>query len=498
MSKKNLKYTRSAGILLPISSLPSKYGIGNFGIEAYNFVDFLTQSGQKYWQILPIGPTSFGDSPYQSFSAFAGNPYFIDFDMLIEEKLLDENDVKDIDWGRDNTSVEYDKIYNNRFYVLRIAFENFKNTKQDEYNKFYSENEYWLKDYALYMSVKAKFDNKSWLEWDDDIRLYKEQAVKEYSEKLSDEIYFWCFLQFKFFEQWYKLKSYANSKGIKIIGDIPIYVSMDSADTWVNSEQFLLDEDHRPTVVAGCPPDAFTDDGQLWGNAIYDWDVMRKDKFSWWKKRIAFNSTIYDVIRIDHFIGIVRYYAIPAGDTNAKNGKFNDGPGYALVKAIDEARGESEIIAEDLGIVIEPVRKLIKRSGYPGMRILQYAFDGNPDNDYLPDNYVENTCVYLGTHDNDTMLSVIEQMTEEQKKCMLKYLEKDNLDNAVWDLIELAYSSVAKMVIIQMQDILELDNSARMNVPSTVGTNWKWRVEKSALTSEIAKKVKSLSEKYDR
>jgi len=498
MSKMSIDNSRSAGILLPVSSLPSKYGIGNFGKEAYEFVDYLVECGQKYWQILPIGPTSFGDSPYQSFSAFAGNPYFIDFDMLIGEELLENRDVDNIDWGIDEGSVEYDKIYESRFKVLRIAFENFKKLDQKEYKSFYNKNKHWIKDYALYMAIKVKFDNKSWLEWDDDIRLHKKSALHHYSEMLADDIYFWCFLQFKFFEQWYKLKEYANINGIKIIGDIPIYVSMDSADTWANSDLFQLDENHRPTVVAGCPPDCFSDDGQLWGNSIYDWAVMEKDGFSWWKDRISFSCTIYDVIRIDHFIGIVRYYAIPADHDNARKGKFHKGPGYALIKAIDEARGESQIIAEDLGVVVEPVRKLIKRSGYPGMKILQHAFDGNPENEHLPINYEKNFCVYLGTHDNDTMAAVIEQMSDEKKQNMLNYIGKDNCDDIIWDLIRLAYSSVAKMVVIQMQDILGLDNDSRMNIPSTVGCNWKWRVDKSVLTSETAGKLKLLSKVYGR
>lgn len=498
MSKKSIDNSRSAGILLPISSLPSKYGIGNFGKEAYEFVHYLVECGQKYWQILPIGPTSFGDSPYQSFSAFAGNPYYIDFDMLIGEELLLNSDVDNIDWGIDKGSVEYDKIYENRFKVLRIAFEKFKKQDQKEYKAFYNKNKYWIKDYSLYMAIKSKFDNKSWLEWDDDIRLHKKSAIRQYTEMLADDIYFWCFLQFKFYKQWYKLKECANSNGIKIIGDIPIYVSMDSADTWANSNLFLLDEDHRPTVVAGCPPDCFSEDGQLWGNSIYDWAVMEKDDFSWWKDRISFSCTIYDVIRIDHFIGIVRYYAIPAEDENARKGKFHKGPGYALIKAIDEARGDSQIIAEDLGFVVEPVRKLIKRSGYPGMKILQHAFDGNPKNEHLPINYEKNFCVYLGTHDNDTMASAIEQMSDEKKENMLNYIGKDNYDDIIWDLIRLAYSSVAKMVVIQMQDILGLDNDARMNIPSTIGCNWKWRVDKSSLTSQTAEKLKLLSKVYGR
>lgn len=498
MDNKNVQNVRSAGILLPISSLPSKYGIGSFGDEAYAFIDYLVKCGQTRWQILPIGPTSFGDSPYQSYSAYAGNPYFIDLDYLVEEKLLLAEDINSIDWGKDESSIDYEKIYNNRFKVLKIAFERFKNQKQDNFISFCTKNNYWLKDYALYMSVKEHFNNKSWLEWDNDIRLYEKTAVEKYIEFLGDEIEFWCFLQFKFFEQWFKLKKYANEHNVKIIGDIPIYVSMDSADTWANFNQFLLDENHNPTVVAGCPPDFFTEDGQLWGNSIYDWIEMEKDNFDWWKKRISFSSKIYDVVRIDHFIGIVRYYAIPAKDTNARKGTFHKGPGLKLIKAIDEAKGESEIIAEDLGVVVEEVIELIKSSGYPGMKILQFAFDGNPTNEHLPINYEKNYCVYLGTHDNDTIASAIKLMPETSKKQLMNYIGKDNLNDAVWDLIRIAYASLANLAVIQMQDILELDDSARMNTPSTVGCNWKWRVSKSQMTDKLAEKLKLLVQTYGR
>ncbi len=498
MSKKSDKFLRAAGILLPVSSLPSKYGIGNLGKEAYNFVDYLCECGQKCWQILPIGPTSYGDSPYQSFSAYAGNPYFIDLDELISEKLLLEKDVKSFSWGEDKNQVDYGLIFESRFKVLRIAYNNFKKTSDKDYKKFAQENKYWLDDYCLYMAVKFHMQNKSWLEWEDDIRLRKPEAVEKYKKLLADEIEFWGFMQYKFYEQWYRLKKYANDKGIKIIGDIPIYVSLDSADTWANGEQFLLDENHCPTVVAGCPPDSFSADGQLWGNSIYDWKYMEQDGFKWWRSRIAFSATIYDVIRIDHFIGIVRYYSIPAGSANARRGKFNRGPGYKLIKAINESIGESEIIAEDLGIVVPSVTKLMKRSGYPGMKILQHAFDGNTTNEHLPINYDKNCCVYLGTHDNDTMVAALEQMSEKKLAYLKKYLGKEELDDTVWDLIRLAYSSVAKLVAIQMQDILELDNTARMNLPATVGGNWTWRVTKDVLTEDLAERLRELAKTYGR
>ena len=497
MSKNGANLERQAGILLPIFSLPSAYGIGNLGKEAYNFVDFLKKSKQKIWQILPIGPTSYGDSPYQSFSAYAGNPYFIDLDKLIEEGYLSFDDIKDINWGDNDTEVNYGKLWDNRYKVLRIAYKNFSKEKCEAFDTFCKENT-WLENYTLYMSVKAQFNNKSWLEWDEEIKMYKPEAVEKYREELCDDIKFWAFIQFKFYEQWFKLKDYANKNGIKIIGDIPIYVSMDSAETWAESQQFLLDENHKPTVVAGCPPDSFSEDGQLWGNSIYNWDFMEKDNFTWWRNRIGFSAKIYDVIRIDHFIGIVRYYNIPYGAPNARIGEFKKGPGEKLVKAINESLGDSQIIAEDLGLVTDEVREIMKKSGYPGMKILQHAFDGTKTNEHLPINYDRNCCVYLGTHDNDTIFAAIKNMDDKRKKVMLSYLGKRNMRNIVWELIKLEYASVAKLAVVQMQDILGLDNRARMNVPSTVGGNWTWRVTKKQLSDKIAQKLGQLSEIYGR
>ncbi len=495
MNKKN---ARIAGILLPIASLNSPYGIGTLGKQAYRFVDFLEKSGQKCWQILPIGPTSYGDSPYQSFSAFAGNPYFIDLDTLISEKLITKGFVSSFDWGSNPIRCDYEKIYTSRFKVLRKAFENFTKEEHKGFEKFKKKNRFWLEDYTLYMAVKVHFENKSWMEWEDDIRLRRDSAVKRYKKLLSDELEFWAFVQFKFFEQWKKLKAYANEKGIKIIGDIPIYVATDSADVWANHEQFLLNDDHRPTLVAGCPPDYFSEDGQLWGNAIYDWSFMKKDSFSWWKNRISFSAMIYDTIRIDHFIGIVRYYGIPADSKSAKVGKYYKGPGMKLIKAIDEARGECTIIAEDLGAVTDSVRKLIERSGYPGMKILQFAFGSDTDNEHLPMNYTRNLCVYPGTHDNDTLATAISNMDIKTKKYLLSYLGKDNADGLVFELIRLLYASVANTAIVQLQDILELDNSSRMNIPSTLGGNWEWRIKGNELTSELSRKLRKLSEIYGR
>ena len=488
---------RGAGILLPISSLPSPYGIGTLGVKAYEFVDRLKSSGQIYWQVLPVGPTSFGDSPYQSFSAFAGNPYFIDLDMLIEEGLLKESDVTGVSWGSDPQYVEYDVIYNNRFDVLKKAFDNSKHKDSEEYDEFLSDNEFWLHDYALFMAIKGVHDNKEWLSWEEDIRFRKPEAIKKYEDGLSYEIDFYKFLQFKFFEQWKKLKAYANRMGISIIGDIPIYVALDSADVWTNPTLFQLDENLTPVNVAGCPPDAFSDWGQKWGNPLYDWDEMERCDFSWWKKRMAASAGLYDVTRIDHFIGIVRYYNIPV-DGVPKDGFFAKGPGIKLIKAIDSVMGDAKVIAEDLGVVVPEVTELIKESGYPGMKVFQFAFDGNTGNEHALHNHEKNYVVYIGTHDNETIKGYIDNATESNIEYMMKYLDVSDKDEIVPKLIRYAYMSVADTVIIQMQDLLGKDNSARMNLPSTIGTNWKWRMLDNEFTDEIRDELRELTKVYGR
>ena len=471
---------RGAGILLPISSLPSPYGIGTMGRDAYDFVDMLKRAGQKYWQVLPIGPTSFGDSPYQSFSAFAGNPYFIDLDTLIEEGLLKKDEVESYKWADNDDEIDYARIYRQRFEVLRKAFGRAKETDGRDYAdfmKFLDENEQWLDDYALYMAIKADHDNREWLAWDPAIRGRKPEAIAAYKEKLAGDVEFYKFLQFKFYQQWMPLKAYANRNGISIIGDIPIYVALDSADVWANTDQFQLSRGLTPSVVAGCPPDMFSSYGQKWGNPIYDWDVMEKDDFSWWKKRIAASAKLYDVIRIDHFIGIVRYYSIPENG-EPKDGYYRQGPGKKLIDAIDSAIGSSKVIAEDLGVVVPEVQKLVKESGYPGMKVLEFAFDGNTANEYLPHNHAKNYVAYIGTHDNDMLKSYISGQSEELQEYMMKYLMANNLDDVAEKMIHALYMSSADTVILQMQDILGKDNSARMNYPSTLGGNWKWRLTK--------------------
>ena len=499
----NKALERGAGILLPISSLPSPYGIGTMGKDAYDFVDMLKRAGQKYWQVLPIGPTSFGDSPYQSFSAFAGNPYFIDLDTLIEEGLLKKEEVESYKWADSDDEIDYARIYRQRFEVLRKAFGRAKETDGRDYAdfmKFLDENEQWIDDYALYMAIKADHNNREWLAWEPAIKKRKPEAMAAYREKLGEDVEFYKFLQFKFYEQWMPLKEYANRNGISIIGDIPIYVALDSADVWANTDQFQLSGSLAPAVVAGCPPDMFSSYGQKWGNPIYDWDVMEKDDFAWWKERIAASAKLYDVIRIDHFIGIVRYYSIPANG-EPKDGYYRQGPGKKLIAAIDSVIGSSKVIAEDLGVVVPEVQKLVKESGYPGMKVLEFAFDGNTANEYLPHNHAKNYVAYIGTHDNDMLKSYISGQSEELQEYMMKYLMANSLDDVAEKMIHALYMSSADTVILQMQDILGKDNSARMNYPSTLGGNWKWRLTKGAtweFTQEHIDKLRDLTRLYGR
>ena len=496
----NKALERGAGILLPISSLPSPYGIGTMGKDAYEFVDMLKRAGQKYWQVLPIGPTSFGDSPYQSFSAFAGNPYFIDLDTLIEEGLLTKGEVESYKWADSDDEIDYARLYRQRFEVLRKAFGRSEHKDSRGYADFIKENEQWIDDYALYMAIKADHNNREWLAWEPAIKKRKPEAMAAYREKLGEDVEFYKFLQFKFYEQWMPLKEYANRNGISIIGDIPIYVALDSADVWANTDQFQLSGSLAPAVVAGCPPDMFSSYGQKWGNPIYDWGVMEKDDFAWWKKRIAASAKLYDVIRIDHFIGIVRYYSIPANG-EPKDGYYRQGPGKKLIDAIDSAIGSSKVIAEDLGVVVPEVQKLVKESGYPGMKVLEFAFDGNTANEYLPHNHAKNYVAYIGTHDNDMLKSYISGQSEELQDYMMKYLMADSQDDVAEKMIHALYMSSADTVILQMQDILGKDNSARMNYPSTLGGNWKWRLVKNGtweFTQEHIDKLRDLTRLYGR
>lgn len=491
---------RRNGMLLPISSLPSKYGIGSFSKEAYDFVDVLEKSGQKIWQILPLGPTGYGDSPYQSFSTFAGNPYFIDLDKLVEEGLLSKEECESYDWGSNEEFIDYKKIYLSRFEILRKAFNRSEIHSDIKFYEFCEENKKWLDDYALYMSIKDLLGGKSWIEWSEDIRTRQKEAMSKYKDELKDEILFYKYQQYLFNKQWKELKSYANEKGISIIGDIPIYVALDSADTWSNPELFQLDENSIPTAVAGCPPDSFSEIGQLWGNPLYRWDYHKSTGYKWWIERISYCFKLYDIVRIDHFRGFDEYYSIPYGSDNAIDGSWEKGPGLDLFQTLKSKLGELNIIAEDLGFLTPSVKQLLEDTAYPGMKILQFAFDSREESDYLPHNYSRNCVVYTGTHDNNTIKGWYKEISEVDKDMSIDYLNNKNTeeDEIHWDFICSAMRSVADTCIIPVQDFLGLGDEARINTPSTVGSNWCWRMKKGCFSDNLVKRIKNLTNIYGR
>ncbi len=481
---------RRAGILMPISSLPSPWGIGTLGAEARNFVDFLAAGGQSCWQILPVGPTSYGDSPYQSFSSFAGNPYFIDLDDLAEEGLLKREEYAHLDWGEDPSQVDYDLMYQNRYPVLRRAWERLDRSETGEFAAFCREQEAWLEDYALFMALKEKLDGKSWQKWPRELRLRRPEALKKAREELEEETGFWKGVQFFFYRQWHALKKRANEKGIAIIGDLPIYVSGDSADVWANPDQFQLDEEGLPTQVAGCPPDGFSEDGQLWGNPLFDWERMKEEGYAWWMKRIAFQFQIYDILRIDHFRGFDAYYAIPYGDKTARNGQWRPGPGIEFFQAVKKNLGKQEIIAEDLGFLTPSVRKMLRQSGFPGMKVLQFAFDSrDKGSDYLPHCYGPHCVVYTGTHDNDTILGWMKSAPRKDVQFAKEYLRLNAREGYHWGMMRAAWASPADLAIMQMQDLLGLDGRARMNTPSTLGDNWMWRALPGSYDEKLSRRL---------
>ncbi len=486
---------RASGILMPVFSLPSRYGIGSFSKSAYQFVDMLKKAGQKYWQILPLCPTSYGDSPYQSFSTYAGNPYFIDLDQLIEEKLLTRKECQACDFGDDPQDIDYGKLYENRFKLLRKAYERANVGEDQEFEAYRRENAWWLDDYALFMAVKDRFDGVAWNEWAEDIRLRWSNAMDYYRRELYYEIEFYSYLQFVFMKQWKKLKNYANINGIEIIGDIPIYVAFDSADAWANPELFQFDSENLPTAVAGCPPDGFSADGQLWGNPLYRWDYHRETGFDWWIRRIAYCSELYDVVRIDHFRGFDEYYSIPYGDTTARNGHWEKGPGIALFEAAKNRLGKLNIIAEDLGYITDSVKKLVADSGFPGMKVLEFAFDSREKSDYLPYTYEKNSVVYTGTHDNETIAGWYAGLDKSDLKMCTDYMNIDRIPGKEyhWDFIRLAMLSVSDLCVIPIQDYLGLDNRARINHPSTLGTNWRWRLAKGQLSASLLKEIREMT-----
>lgn len=489
---------RSSGILMHISSLPGEYGIGDFGKEAYKFVDFLAKANQRNWQVLPLGITSFGDSPYQSFSAFAGNPYFIDLDEFIERGYLTKDEINSFDLGRDPSRVDYGLLYKNKMELLRIAYGRAKDSMKEELNDFYRDNRDWLREFGLFMAIKEYQDNRSWMLWDEEYRKINSIEVQDFEKQNEDSIYFWVFTQYFFTEQWIRLKNYANENGINIIGDLPIYVAEDSSDVWANPELFNLDENLVPITISGCPPDAFSIKGQLWGNPIYDWVAMEKDEYSWWIKRFEYSFKLFDVLRIDHFRGFESYWEVKYGAEDAVDGQWTKGPGIKLFNKLKEELGDLNIIAEDLGFLTEDVKKLLEESGFPGMKVLQFAFDSREESDYLPHNYDKNCVVYTGTHDNSTVVGWCSSADKEDVNYAIEYLKLDVHEGVNWGFIRGAWSSTAYLAISTMQDLLGLDDSARMNIPSTVGGNWTWRMKKEDITEEITKKLRDLTRIYRR
>ena len=495
-------FERSSGILLHPTSLPGKYGIGSLGKEAYKFVDFLKKSNQKLWQIFPLGPTGYGDSPYQCFSSFAGNPYLIDFDLLIEQNLLTEEDLKGVDFGGNEEYIDYGAIYNQKYPLLRKAYENFKANENKELKEkletFKAENSSWLDDYSLYISLKNHFNGLPWNEWEDDIRTRKEAAINKYKAELANEIEYHNFIQFLFFTQWNNVKKYANDNGIKIIGDIPIFVAVDSSDAWANPEIFLFDPELKPVKVAGVPPDYFSATGQLWGNPLYDWDKLKELNYKWWVDRVKANLSTCDIIRIDHFRGFDEYWAVPYGDKTAENGTWCPGPRTDLFNAIKNELGELPIIAEDLGTMTQGVIDLREATGFPGMKILGFAFDSKEENDYLPHTYTKNCVVYTGTHDNDTLIGWFTKANEDDKQFARNYLNSRSDNEIHWDAIRGAWSSVANMAIAPIQDFLGLGSEARINTPGLASGNWQWRLKDGVLTDELAERIAKLTKVYSR
>lgn len=490
---------RKSGILLPISSLPGRYGIGSFGEEAYRFADFLAASGQSAWQILPLGPTSYGDSPYSSFSSSAGNPYFIDLDKLIEEGLLDKDEVEGVDWGSEPEYIDYGKIYEHRFDVLRLACERGWAGDAGKIAAFVDSNRGWLPDYALFMALKRHFGMKSWIEWpDEDARMRKSDVIEKYRCELDADIRLFTWAQYKFFEQWDALREYVHSLGIEIIGDIPIYVALDSADVWSDPKSFLLDERNVPTVVAGVPPDYFCADGQLWGNPIYDWEHMKSDGYGWWIRRIESAKRLYDVIRIDHFRGFDSYWAVPYGEETAKNGEWRTGPGIGLVGVLRDWFHDTRFIAEDLGYLTPSVMQLVKDSGFPGMKVLEFAFDSREPSNYLPHTYTPNCVCYVGTHDNETAMQWWKKISRADSAYARRYLGLNSREGINWGLIRGGMSSVAELFVGQLSDFLGLGAEARINEPGNPSGNWRWRLQPGQLTDELAAKIYEYTRMYGR
>ena len=488
---------RSSGILMHITSLPGPYGVGTMGKQAFAFVDFLKKAGQSYWQILPLTPTGYGDSPYQSCSTFAGNHYLIDLVSLVEEGLLKEEELSLIEWCRKEDKADFGLLYNNRLKVLRLAYARFQGGA--DFDAFCAGNESWLPDFALFMALKDKNGGKPWYSWEEGLKFRDPEAVSSARQELKEEIRFYYFVQFLFSRQWNALRAYAKKNGIKIIGDVPIYVPRDSVEVWSNPQLFQLDENLDPVDVAGCPPDAFTEDGQLWGNPLYRWDRMGADGFRWWLNRLAAAGEWYDVIRMDHFRGFEAYWAVPFGDETAKGGKWIKGPGMAFINAVKQGLPELDLIAEDLGFLTQEVLDLRDESGFPGMKVLGFAFDSREPSDYLPHTYIKNTVCYTGTHDNMTTRQWFDTASEDAVAYAVEYMNLSKDEGYVWGMIRTAFGSVSNLCVTPMQDFLDLGAESRMNFPGTLSdSNWTWRAKDGMINDKLAERILRLTKLYAR
>lgn len=489
---------RASGILMHISSLPGPNGIGTMGKEAYGFVDFLHKAGQKYWQILPLNPTGYGDSPYQAFSTFAGNHYLIDLESLVQEGLLRREEVDSVTWSQEPDRVSFGVLFENRSRVLYRAYERFIGMPNQAFQQFLQERQSWLRDYGLFMALKEEFPG-DWLSWPEGLRLRREDTLGEYREKLKYKIVFQYFLQFKFAEQWQRLRTYANTRGIQIIGDVPIYVPLDSADVWANYELFQLDAERRPELVAGVPPDGFTADGQLWGNPLYNWDFLRATGYDWWLRRLSSAASMYDVVRLDHFRGFESYWAVPYGESTARNGHWVKGPGWDFIRTVKERLPGLAFIAEDLGYLTEEVRQLQAASGYPGMKVLEFAFGSGEPSAYLPHCHIPDSVCYTGTHDNQTLRQWFDEATPETMAYAKAYMGLNEEEGCVWGTIRTGMSSVCDLFVAQMQDYLELGAQGRMNFPGTLSNNnWTWRAEDGMIKDELADKIYAITKRFGR
>lgn len=490
---------RAAGVLLPITSLPSDYGIGTLGRQARKFIDFLVRARQSYWQVLPIGPTGYGDSPYQTFCSYAGNAYLIDLDDLHERGYLKPSEYQPLNWGSSPSRIDYGRMYTQRYAVLHEAASRLNDHPTPEYQDFLAQEGYWLNDYALFMALKFEHGGSALQKWPEAERRREYAALQAARQRLAAEVSFWEAVQYFFFAQWKKLKQYANDRGIELIGDLPIYAALDSVEVWTEPQQFQLNQDYLPDLVSGCPPDAFSPAGQVWGNPLYNWEAMKQDHYDWWCRRMVRQRSFYDVLRIDHFRGIAGYYCIPAGDPDARNGHWTKGPGLPFLEEVQKQIGPSRFIAEDLGYLTPDVLELLRQSGFPGMRVLEFAFDnGDPDCAYLPHRYIPNCVAYTGTHDNDTCLGWLHTAPKSVAAMAKDYLHLNREEPANWTMIRALYQSVADTVIIPMQDLLGLGSEARINTPSTFGGNWLWRCDRKAFSAALARKLAAMVWLYGR